>query len=157
MLQLLDHFSPLERLLTPMGVWQPLETVIVPVLTWMAPHAVFVFEAAVSVGLALSPRRWGILMTLFLHLAISMCPPPNNIAVFGVATCTRLAILLPDATVAAITDLTTDAGPGGIAFVLVAGITALTHARHPEGAYLDWAVPYLFLLSIIYARALGKD
>ncbi|KAL1500427.1 hypothetical protein AB1Y20_013084 [Prymnesium parvum] len=119
----------------------------------LAPAAVLTIEFAVPAALLLG-RRPGVLAVLALHLVIAICPPPNNIGCFGVATCSRLFLLVPDETSAFLAALPSRPRTAAAAVAAAAALLALTQSMHPPGSPVDLAVPYLFLLGATYALAL---
>lgn len=91
----------------------------------------------------------------------TLCAPrPNNIACFGVATCSRLYMLIPHATQAVLKELT-----GGVSAAVARRVRmqvvgaaiaacALAQSNHESGARIDLAVPILVGMGAIYARAI---
>lgn len=60
------------------------------------PTATVVWESATGFCLLLGAPITGALLALLLHAGIAVTPPPNNIAVYGIGTVTRLFWLRPD-------------------------------------------------------------
>ena len=147
-LQMLDHLS-----------FEPSPAALAA-LAAMAPAVVLAIEFAVPLALLLSSRA-GIFAALTLHSAIALAPPPNNIACFGVATCTRLFLLAPTPITETIEGVTRRPAVGALIALFAAAVTAATQARHPPEAAIDFAVTHLTVIAGIYSVALlggaGRD